>query len=101
MRRKVFSKKFLFVLYILIIVLILLIFIDTKFWQYLDKKEIKVIPLVDKCSSLFNNIIHSIKDEASCENYCRAECSTRNMKFHDSEFSLNPEGCNSCNCHCK
>jgi len=64
------------------------------------KKEIKMIPLTDKCSVLFSNILHTIKDESSCENYCRAECLARKMHFYKSEFALSQESCNTCNCYC-
>ena len=101
MRRRKFFKKILRVLYILIIVLILLILINLKVWENLGKKEVKMIPLIDKCSVLFSNILHTIKDEWSCENYCRAECTTRNMKFYNSEFFPGLETCNTCNCYCK
>jgi hypothetical protein len=101
MRRRRFFKRKIFVLLILLLVLILLISIDFKVWKPLEKKEVKMIPLIDRCSVLFNNLLHSIKDESSCENYCMAECSTRDMKFYKSEFSPNLEGCNTCNCYCK
>lgn len=101
MKKKRFFKKILVVLCILFVVLILLVLINIKFWEFFGKKDIKMITLVDKCSLFFNNILHTIKDEAGCENYCRAECSTREMKFYNSEFSLNPEGCNTCNCYCR
>ncbi len=101
MRKKKNFKRNLIVLYILFAVLILLVLINLRVWEYLGEKEIKVITLEDRCSVLFNNILHTIKDESGCENYCRAECSTRDMDFYKSEFSLNLEGCNSCKCYCR
>ena len=101
MKKKKFFKKTLIVLEILILVLIILLAINFKVWQYVEKKEIKTIPLIDKCSVLFDNILHTIKDEASCENYCRSECLTRKIKFYNSEFSFNEKGCNTCYCYCK
>lgn len=88
-------------LYAFLIILIILIAIDLKAWEYLEKKEIKEINLEDRCSVLFNNIIHSIKDESGCENYCKSECFSRDSKYFNSEFSINPEGCNGCLCYCK
>jgi hypothetical protein len=101
MRKKKTFKKMLMILGILLLILIVLVAIDMKAWKYLEKKEVRMIPLTDKCSVLFNEIIHTIKDGSSCENYCRAECLSRKMKFYNSEFSLNQEGCNACNCYCK
>ena len=72
-----------------------------KIWKIFEKKEIKIIPIADKCSILFENILHPIKDEAGCENSCRSECLTRDMKFYKSEFSFNQDSCNTCNCYCK
>lgn len=101
MRKKRFFKKILIILGVLFLVLIILLSINMKVWKYIEKKEIKTIPLTDKCSVLFDNILHTIKDESSCENYCRSECLTREMKFYNSEFSFNQKGCNICNCYCK
>jgi predicted negative regulator of RcsB-dependent stress response len=101
MKKKKFFKTTLIVLEVLFLILILLIAINFKVWQYVEKKEIKTIPLIDKCSVLFGTILHTIKDESSCENYCRSECLTRKIKFYNSEFTLNQEGCNTCICNCK
>lgn len=101
MRKKKFFKKILIILGILFIVLILLLFINLKAWKYFEKKEVKMIPLVDSCSVLFDNIIHNIKDAPGCENYCRAECMTREMEFYKSEFSLKEKACNTCDCYCR
>jgi hypothetical protein len=101
MKKKLHFKKMLVILFVLIIILLILISIELKPWKYFEKKEIKKIMLLDRCSVLFNNILHSIKDESSCENYCRSECSTRKMGFYNSEFELSNEGCNACNCYCK
>jgi predicted negative regulator of RcsB-dependent stress response len=101
MKKKKFFKKVLIVLGILFLILVLLIAVNFKVWTYLEKKEIKMIPLTDKCSVLFSNILHTIKDESSCENYCRAECLARKMQFYKSEFALSQESCNTCNCYCK
>ncbi len=101
MKKKKRLKVILNTLYILTLILILLILIDLKVWKYLDKKEIVEISLQDKCSILFGNVLHTIKDESSCENSCRAECITREMKFYNSKFILSSESCNTCNCQCK
>ena len=101
MRKKNSFKKILIAFWILIFILIILLLINFKVWKYLDKKEVKMIPLLDRCSLIFDNLLHSIKDESSCENYCRSECITREMKFYDSEFSLKENSCNICNCYCK
>lgn len=101
MKKKKFFKKILIILGVLLLVLILLIAINLKVWKYIEKKEVKMIPITDRCSVLFSSILHSIKDESSCENYCRSECLTREMKFYNSEFSFNQEGCHTCNCYCK
>jgi hypothetical protein len=101
MKKKRVFKKILIVLYVLFAILILLLLINLKVWKYLEKKDVKMVTLEDRCSVLFNNILHTIKDESGCENSCRAECSTREMEFYKSEFSLNLEGCNDCKCYCK
>jgi hypothetical protein len=99
-KHKNFSK-ILIILTILILILIILISLDLGVFKTLQKKEVKMIPLLDRCSILFNNILHNIKDEAGCENTCKSECSTRKMKFYDSEFYASQESCNTCNCYCK
>jgi predicted negative regulator of RcsB-dependent stress response len=101
MKKKKFFKKILFMILVLFLILIILIFINLKGWEYFQKKEVKMIPIIDRCSVLFNNILHSIKDESSCENYCRSECLTRKMEFYNSEFSFKEGACNTCNCYCK
>jgi hypothetical protein len=101
MKKKRVFKKILFLLFVLVFVLIVLILINMKVGEYFHKKEIRMIPLMDRCSVLFNDIIHVIKDESSCENSCRSECLTREMEFYNSEFSFNQESCNICNCYCK
>ncbi|MCX6749903.1 MAG: hypothetical protein NTZ83_00430 [Candidatus Pacearchaeota archaeon] len=100
-KKKRFFKKILIILCVLILILIILISINLKMWEHFHKKEIKMIPLLDRCSLLFNNLLHTIKDESSCENYCRSECSTREMEFYNSEFLSKQESCNICNCYCK
>lgn len=101
MKNKNYSGKILSVLLILFFILAILIATDLKLWKYLEKKEIKLIPIIDQCSVLFDTLLHSIKDSSSCENYCRSECLTRDMKFYNSEFAFNQESCNTCNCYCK
>lgn len=101
MKRKKSQKLTIILFWSLIILLIILIFIDLKFWKYLEKKEVKLISLQDRCSVMFENLLHTIKDESNCENYCRAECITRKMEFYKTEFYLKENSCNICNCYCK
>jgi len=101
MKNKNGSRKILFILLILFIILVILIATNLKLWEHLKKKEIKLIPIIDQCSILFDTLLHSVKDESSCENYCRSECLTRDMRFYTSEFSFNQTSCNTCNCYCK
>jgi hypothetical protein len=86
---------------VLLLILIVLLSINLKVWKYVSKKEIRSFTIIDQCSILFNNVLHTIKDESSCENRCRSDCLAREMKFYNSEFSLNGESCNNCNCYCK
>ncbi len=101
MKRKRKAKKLLNVILLLIFVLVILIFVEVKFWELLEKKEIKMISLEDRCSIMFENVLHAIKDSSGCENYCRAECITREMDFYKSEFEKIENSCNNCNCYCK
>src|SRR4030043_2327905 len=100
MKKKRAFRKMFFILLALILILILLISINLKIWKYLEKREIKMISVPDRCSILFNNLLHSIKDESSCENYCRSECIVREMKYYKIEFTNNLDSCNICNCYC-
>lgn len=101
MKKKRTLKKIRIIILVLLLVLLVLILINLKVWKYFEKREIKMIPLADKCSILMNNLIHSIKDSSGCENYCRSECLTLNMNFYKSDFSANLKGCNTCDCYCK
>lgn len=95
------SKTISQVLIILLIILLLVILINLKFWKYFEKKEVEIVSLEDRCSVMFNSILHTIKDESGCENYCRAECFTRKSDFYKVEFYLSEDSCNTCNCYCK
>jgi hypothetical protein len=99
-RRKTY-KRILIALGFLFLILIILILINMKIWEIFAKKEIKLVVIEDKCSVLFDNLLHSIKDESSCENYCRSECLTRKLSFYDFEFIFKEKSCNICNCYCK
>lgn len=101
MKRKKSKKTIKIIFWALIILLILLILINLKFWKYFEKKEIILIPLQDRCSIMFDNLLHTIKDNSGCENYCRAECTTRDIEFYKTEFCLKENSCNICNCYCK
>ena len=101
MKKKRKANKLLTIIYILVTILVILLIVDFKAWKYLEKKEVKVIDIQDKCTPFLNNLIHTIKDESICENSCRAECVMRDMNFYKSEFVLNLETCNSCKCYCK
>lgn len=97
--KKLFNK-ILIVLGILVAIFFVLILVNLKFFE-LFNREIKTVQIVDRCSLLFDSIVHSIKDESGCETSCRAECIVREIKFYKSEFSENAEGCNNCVCHCR
>lgn len=101
MKKKKSHKTAIIVFWALVILLIILTLINLKFWKYLEKKEIVFVPLQDRCSIMFDNLLHTIKDESGCENYCRAECSTRDIDFYKAEFYLKEDSCNICNCYCK
>ncbi len=101
MKKKKPYKKAIIVFWILVILLLVLTLIDFKFWKYLEKKEIIFVALQDRCSLMFDNILHTIKDDSGCENYCRAECITRGIEFYKTEFYLKEDSCNICNCYCK
>jgi hypothetical protein len=101
MKRKKFHKTTIIIFWTLIILLVLLTLINLKFWKYFEKKEIILVPLQDRCSVMFDNLLHTIKDDSGCENYCRAECITRSVEFYKTEFYLKEDSCNICNCYCK
>jgi hypothetical protein len=92
--------KLLILLGILVAIFLILILINLKFFK-LFNREIKTVQLLDRCSILFETIVHSIKDESGCETSCRAECIVREIEFYKSEFSEKIEGCNSCVCYCR
>lgn len=101
MKRKKSRKVTTIIFWFLIILLISLILINLKFWEYIKKKEIIMVPLQDRCSIMFDNLLHTIKDDSGCENYCRAECITREAEFYKTEFYSKENSCNICNCYCK
>ena len=101
MKRKRKIKNLLKIILLLTAILMILILINIKFWKYFDKEDIKIVSLQDRCSIMFENILHTIKDDSGCENYCRAECITRDMSFYKSEFEAMEDSCNTCNCYCK
>ncbi len=101
MRKKRQKKLVKIILIGLVTLLILLILIDLKVWKFFEKKDIKIISLEDKCSLMSGVILHAIKDDSGCENYCHSECSIIKMKFYKVEFQAKDNSCNTCNCYCK
>lgn len=94
-------KRILPLLFILIITLIILLIINFKAWGYFSKKEIVMIDIPDECSWMVGTILHNIKDDAGCENSCRAQCYILEKNYYDSDFTRNETSCNECKCYCK
>jgi hypothetical protein len=100
-KRKKTLKRILALLFILIACLIVLLVLNFKLWKYFEKKEVVTIKIVDECSLMFENVLHNIKDTASCENSCRARCYIIEKKYYNSEFTGKDNSCNECKCYCK
>jgi hypothetical protein len=100
-KRKKTFKRILALFFILIAGLIVLLILNFKLWQYFSKKEVVMVNIPDECSLMFENILHNIKDTASCENSCRARCYTLEKDYYNSEFAGKDKACNECKCYCK
>jgi hypothetical protein len=99
-KKKTFKRIFT-LLFILIAFLIILLIINFKVWQYFSKKEIITVNIKDECSVMLQNVLHNIKDSASCENSCLARCYTLKKEYYNSEFVGKENECNDCKCSCK
>lgn len=82
-----------------IIVLILALFSLDIITTNFSKKPIS-IQLKDKCSLLFNTILHIIKNDADCDIHCKNECSSQELDFFNSNFTSIENSCNNCTCQC-
>lgn len=65
---------------------------------HIEPREFNV---VDECSMIVGNLIHSIQDEGVCEQRCKIDCDVRGLFFYDSEFSESPNDCHKCRCFCR
>jgi hypothetical protein len=88
----------------LIVLVMLLILLGVLLWvQFHDKKSLKepkLFVIEDKCSVMFNTIMHVITDEGKCRLSCRYECEIRDLKISLSEFIESNNSCHTCNCYC-
>jgi hypothetical protein len=97
------SRIFIGSIVLLSLLLIALLFIEfdlKNFFEKLSKKP-ELFVIQDKCSLIFKNIIHQIRDKEECSNLCRNECSIRDKKIHSSEFIESNSSCHTCNCYCR
>ena len=67
----------------------------------ITRPEITSYVVKDECGPIGGTISHPIDDEDACSNACRAYCLSLEKKFHDSDFKLRFDECNSCNCECE
>ena len=77
------------------------IFVIIGYLYYLTRPTITQNTLIDECGPIGGTISHSIDDDDSCSNMCRAYCKSTQKEFHDTDFTLKGVGCNDCECYCK
>jgi len=64
-------------------------------------QEKRVFNIKDECSLIVGQLIHTIKDDSTCELKCKTNCNSFDMNFDNSEFTAKKEDCNGCECTCK
>jgi len=69
----------------------------------LEKISLKerIFEIKDECSLIVGQLIHTIKDESTCEIKCKTNCDAFDMNFQNSEFTEKNEDCHTCKCTCK
>ena len=99
-RKKKLNQKIILTAILLIILTIaILVLFENGFFEK-KSKETKKIELKDKCSLMFNRVIHQIKTEDVCKTMCKNECNSQNLNYLKVEFVAKEENCNTCNCYC-
>ncbi|GBE20088.1 hypothetical protein BMS3Abin17_00822 [archaeon BMS3Abin17] len=94
-----------------ILIIILTIFLTTLFLYLLVQFNIisplkkislgpKLFMLEDECTLVVGKLIHTIKDDNTCEFRCKTNCEVREMLFYKSDFLKNQGDCNECTCYC-
>jgi uncharacterized metal-binding protein len=96
------SKKIGFVLIFLILIILFAIgFLAVKEFDLIPEKKQNVFQLEDECGVFLGQMLHSIKDEGSCETNCEVRCSSTDLKFKKVLFEESRGGCHSCTCYCR
>jgi hypothetical protein len=79
--------------------------IQEKFLSYVKKETApdKIFQLRDACGPVpgFTGISHSMPDEDSCLNECRARCLSNELEYKNAKFMEDKKACNTCECVCQ
>lgn len=93
------QNKILFgVLVILILILSSLFAFDVGLFE--KKHEVIQFEVLDECSLIMGNLIHTFQNEGGCKIKCMNNCEIRGLEFYDSGFVFQNSSCHTCDCYC-
>lgn len=91
------------ILYAILTILIIVLLIEYRIIEnpkeLFNKEKLEIVS-DDLCSIIGGKIIHTIKDEESCQNKCIVECESSRLKLMEYTFKSEINNCNKCNCYC-
>jgi hypothetical protein len=64
-------------------------------------RETQKFTLLDECSLVLGNLLHSINEQGECRLRCKNNCEIRNLNFENSEFREEENNCHTCDCYCR
>ncbi len=60
----------------------------------------KTIDIEDQCSQFYNNLVHTVNNEAECQVQCYTRCQALDMSLDDFQFTQQLTRCHDCTCEC-
>ncbi len=97
-------KAYLSVLLILLAAVLFSLLVDYGFVKNplnLGAREVQTFAIVDECSLIVGQLVHTVGDEDVCEMRCKTECGVKMGEFIESDFEEIENDCNKCSCFCK